>query len=129
MHFPWICKETYVETKTEEKENEVPEIEAQQDKQQDSDSEESKNLEGTGSVSNKDDSPLSDTYWKNLGRNTQREIKRLRTYNNPGLMEQEEQGAHFCFLVNRLEAKYSEEEKMVPTNFRMHGITQTHTSM
>ena len=111
-------KVEYVETKTEEKENEAPEIETQQNEQEDSDSEESQNLEGTGSVSEEDDSPLSDTYWKNLGRNTPREIKGLRTYNNLGLMEQEEQAAHFCFLVNKLETKYSEEEKMIPTTFR-----------
>ena len=83
-------KVEYVETKTEEKENEAPEIETQQNEQEDSDSEESQNLEGTGSVSEENDSPLSDTYWKNLGRNMPREIKGLRTYNNPGLMEQEE---------------------------------------
>ena len=111
-------KVEYVETKTEEEEKEVPEIEAQQDEQEDSDEEGSENSEGTGSVSNTDDSPLSDSYWKNLGRKTPREIKGLRTYNNPGLMEQEERVAHFCFLVNKLETKYSEEEKMVPTTFR-----------
>ena len=89
-------KVEYVKTKTEEEEEkEVPEIEAQQDKQDDSDAEESKNSEGTGSVSDKDDSPLSDTYWKILGRNMPREIKGLRTYNNLGLMEREEQAAHF----------------------------------
>ena len=33
-------------------------------------------------------------------------------------MEQEEQAAHFCFLISKLEAQYSEEEKMVPTTFR-----------
>ena len=111
-------KVEYVKTKTEEKNSNAPEIETQQNEQEDSDSEESENSEGTGSVSDKDDSPLSDTYWKILGRNTPREMKGLRTYNNPGLMEQEERAAHFCFLVNKLEAKYSEEEKMIPTTFR-----------
>ena len=75
-------------------------------------------MEGTGSISEGASDSLSETYWKSLGRKTPREIKRLQTYNNPGLIEEQEKAAHFCFLVSELEDKYRKEEEMVLTTFR-----------
>ena len=84
----------YVETKKEVQEPEEA-FETTENSESDSETEESKNLEGTNkSTSN----ALSEKYWKNLGRKMPREIKRLQTYNNPGLIEKQEKAAHFVSL-------------------------------
>ena len=76
----------YVETKKE-----VPEPEEEfENTESDSETEESKNLEETGSISKSASAALSETYWKNSGRKMTREIKRLQTYQNPGLIEEQE---------------------------------------
>ena len=76
-------------------------------------------MEGTSSISESASTALSETScWKNLGRKMPREIKRLHSYNHPGVIEQQEKAAHFCFLVSELEDKYRKEEEMVPTTCR-----------
>ena len=73
----------YVEIKKEIQEPE----EIFENPEGDSETEESKNLEGTNKSTS---SALSEKFWKNLGRKMSRETKRLQTYNHPGLIEEQE---------------------------------------
>ena len=77
----------------------------------------SADLEGTNEEPDIPEDVFKETYWRRLGRPMPREIKGLRTHNNPGLLDRSEGTAHFCFIVNNLKKKYILEDT-APTTFR-----------
>ena len=109
----------YIETKDKlvtpvEQQDRIQELDKEPDADKDA---ESADLEGQDEQPENQDDVFKETYWIRLGRPMPREIKDLRTHNNPGLLDRSDRTAHFCFIVNNLKKQYV-LENTTPTTFR-----------
>ena len=91
----------YIETKDElvtpaEHQEGIEELDKESDANEDAES-----THPEGQPEDQDD-VFKEPYWRRLGRPLPREIKGLRTHNNPGLLDRSDRTAHFCFIVNNL---------------------------